>query len=73
MSSDTSILIHNARVWPSVDAGLIDGGSVLVRDGRIEKVGRFHARAHTMIDAGGAKGAECVVQGEDAHSKPSAI
>jgi 5-methylthioadenosine/S-adenosylhomocysteine deaminase len=54
MPADTSILIRNARVWPSVDAGAIDDGSVLVRDGRIEKVGRFHARAHTTIDAGGA-------------------
>ncbi len=33
---------------------MIEGGSVLVRDGRIEKVGHFHARAATRIDAGGA-------------------
>lgn len=54
MSGDTSILVHHARVWPSAGAPVIEDGSVLVRDGRIEKVGRFHARARTQIDAGGA-------------------
>ncbi|MBM4155826.1 MAG: amidohydrolase family protein [Lentisphaerae bacterium] len=54
MGGDPSILIHNARVWPSADAPVIEDGSILVRDGRIETVGRFQARAGTRIDAGGA-------------------
>ena len=51
MGSD--LLIKNARVWPSADAKVIEGGSVLVRDGRIAKVGKFHARADVVVDADG--------------------
>lgn len=54
MPNDDSILIYNAQVWPSADADLVEDGSILVQGGRIEKIGRFRARAATMVDAGGA-------------------
>ena len=47
------LLIRNARVWPSAHREVIEDGSVLVRNGRIEKVGVFKARAETVIDADG--------------------
>lgn len=52
MSKET--LIKNARVWPSAHREIIDDGSILFRDGRIVKVGRFTYRADVEIDAGGA-------------------
>ncbi len=57
------ILIRNARVWHSVQSELTEKGSVLIRGGRIAKVGRFHARAETVIDAGGALVMPGLVQG----------
>lgn len=45
------LLIKNARVWPAAGQPLIEQGSVLVRDGRIAKVGRFTARAEVVVDA----------------------
>ena len=45
------ILIKNAQVWISADREVVRDGSVLIRDGRIARVGRFHARAETVIDA----------------------
>ncbi|MCX7818779.1 MAG: amidohydrolase family protein [Kiritimatiellae bacterium] len=54
MSADDTLLIRNARVWPAWDAELIPDGSILVVGERIERVGRFTARARTVIDAGGA-------------------
>lgn len=54
MKTDGSILIRNARVWASGDVDAQDCASILVRAGRIEAVGRVHARADTVIDAGGA-------------------
>ncbi len=53
MSPD-DVLIRNARVWPAWDAPLIHDGSILISGERIERVGRFTARARTVIDAGGA-------------------
>jgi 5-methylthioadenosine/S-adenosylhomocysteine deaminase len=47
------LLIKNGRVWPAADREMIEDGSVLVRDGRIVRVGRFHARARTVVDADG--------------------
>ena len=46
----TTTWINNARVWPSPDQGVIDGGGVLIRDGRIVQVGRFPAEADTVIE-----------------------
>ena len=45
------LLIKNARVWPASGQPVIEKGSVLVRDGRIAKVGRFTARADVVVDA----------------------
>ncbi len=47
------LLIKNARVWPSAGEPVIEKGSVLVRQGRIVKVGRFTARADVTVDADG--------------------
>lgn len=51
MSAD--LLIKNARIWPAARAPVIENASVLVRDGRIEKIGEFKARARTTVDADG--------------------
>ena len=48
------ILIKNAKVWATPGEAPLDGASVLVRGGRIARVGRFSCRAETMIDAGGS-------------------
>lgn len=48
------MLIRNAVVWPSADAAAIADGSILVEGERIVRVGRFRARADTIVDAGGA-------------------
>lgn len=48
-----SLLIRNARVWPDFDGPVIEDGKILVEDGRIRRVGRFHARADETIDADG--------------------
>lgn len=48
------ILIKNARVWPSARSEVIEQGSILIRDGRIAKIGTFTYRADITIDAGGA-------------------
>lgn len=47
------VLIRNGRVWPAADQPVIEGGSVLVRDGRIVKIGKFTARTARVIDARG--------------------
>lgn len=47
------LLIRNARVWPAPAQPVIEKGSVLVRDGRIAKVGKFLARADETVDADG--------------------
>ena len=47
------ILIKNAQLWISADREIVRDGSVLIRDGRIARVGRFHARAEVVIDADG--------------------
>ena len=47
------ILIKNAQLWISADREIVREGSVLIRDGRIARVGRFHARAEVVIDADG--------------------
>lgn len=49
----TDLLIKNARVWPSAKSEVIEDASILVRDGRIVQVGKFRARAETVIDADG--------------------
>jgi 5-methylthioadenosine/S-adenosylhomocysteine deaminase len=45
------LLIKNARVWPAAGQPVIEKGSVLVRDGRIAKIGRFTYRADETVDA----------------------
>jgi 5-methylthioadenosine/S-adenosylhomocysteine deaminase len=57
------LLIKNGRVWPAVDREPIDNGSVLVRDGRIAKVGKFTARADVVVDAEGHLVMPGLVQG----------
>lgn len=57
------LLIKNARVWPSAHREVIENGSVLVKDGRIEKVGVFSAKAETIVDAGGCLVMPGFVQG----------
>ena len=57
------ILIKNAQVWISADREVVRDGSVLIRDGRIARVGRFHARAETVIDADGCLVMPGLVQG----------
>lgn len=52
MSSE--LLIRHARVWPSASSEVIEDGNILIRNGRIVKIGRFKARAETTVDAGGA-------------------
>lgn len=53
MSGETTILIRNALVWPGWDAEPISDGSILICGERIERVGRFTARAHTVLDGSG--------------------
>jgi 5-methylthioadenosine/S-adenosylhomocysteine deaminase len=53
MKAPREILIRNAKVWISADGEAVRDGGVLIRDGRIVRVGRFHARAETVIDADG--------------------
>ena len=50
---NTELLIKNARLWPSARSGMMEGGSVLIRNGLIEKIGDFRARVKTVIDAEG--------------------
>ncbi|HEY8240330.1 MAG TPA: amidohydrolase family protein, partial [Kiritimatiellia bacterium] len=57
------MLIKNGRVWPSADADVIEDGNVLVRDGRIVKVGKFVARAEVTIDADGCLVMPGLIQG----------
>ena len=53
MAMTQEILIKNAQVWISADREVVRDGCVLIRDGRIARAGRFHARAETVIDADG--------------------
>jgi len=57
------LLIKNARVWPSAHRPVIEGGSVLVKDGKIVQVGDFKAKAHTIVDADGCLLMPGLVQG----------
>lgn len=57
------MLVKNARIWPSADHDPIEDGSVLIRDGRIARVGRFAARAETTIDADGCLVVPGLIQG----------
>jgi len=57
------LLIRNARVWPSAHRDVIEDGSVLIKDGRIVKVGVFSAKAHTVIDADGSLVMPGLIQG----------
>ena len=59
----TDILIRHARLWPSAGAEIQEDASLLIRDGRIAKIGRFHARAETVIDADGGLVAPGLIQG----------
>ena len=47
------LLITNALLWPAADQEPIPDGRVLIRAGRIARLGKFHARATTEIDADG--------------------
>ncbi len=51
MSND--LLIKNARVWPSADAEVIEDASILIKDGELIRIGKFRARANTLIDVDG--------------------
>ncbi len=57
------VLIKNGRIWPSAHRDVIEGGSVLIKDGRIAAVGDISARAHTVIDADGCLVMPGFVQG----------
>lgn len=57
------VLIRNARVWPSAYREVIENGSVLIKAGRIERVGVFSARATTVIDADGCLVMPGLIQG----------
>ncbi len=57
------IIITNGRVWISPDHDIIENGSVLIRNGRIARVGRFSARAGTKIDADGCLVMPGLIQG----------
>ncbi len=61
MSKD--LLIKNARVWTSARSAVIDDAGILVRDGRIVQVGKFRARAKTVVDAEGALAMPGLIQG----------
>ena len=61
--AESDILIRNGRIWPSAGGEVVEDGAVLVREGRIARLGRFHARAETVIDAGGALVMPGLVQG----------
>ena len=63
MKASRDLLIRNARVWPSAFDKVIEDGSVLVRNGRIARVGRFRARAETVVDADGCLVMPGLVQG----------
>ena len=57
------LLIRNARVWPAAHREVIENGSVLISNGRIEKVGVFSAKAQTVIDADGSLVMPGLIQG----------
>lgn len=50
----STLLIKNARILTSASAEPIENGALLVKDGRIAKIGHFVARADVTIDAEGA-------------------
>lgn len=54
MKPSDSILLRHALVWPAWNAEPVEDGAVLIEGDRIVKVGRFRARADTIVDAGGA-------------------
>ena len=54
MAVRKDVLIKNARVWPAAGKDVIEGGSILIKEGRIAKIGKFHARADVVVDAEGA-------------------
>lgn len=61
------MLIKNGRVWPGGGRPVIENGSVLVRKGCVAKVGRFTARATTVIDADGCLVMPGFIQGHIHH------
>ncbi|WP_086477370.1 amidohydrolase family protein [Arenibacter amylolyticus] len=49
-----TILFKNATVWTSEDAGILEATDVLVKNGKIDKIGKdLKARGVTVIDATG--------------------
>lgn len=50
----STLLIKNAWILTSASAEPIENGALLVKDGRIAKIGHFVARADVTIDAEGA-------------------
>ncbi len=63
MKRPREILIRNALLWPAASQPAIQDGSLLIRDGRIARAGRFHARAEMTIDADGCLVMPGFVQG----------
>jgi cytosine/adenosine deaminase-related metal-dependent hydrolase len=57
------ILITHATVWPAASAEPISGGRVLIRGGRIVRVGKFQALAEYELDAGGGLVMPGLIQG----------
>ncbi|MCX7008721.1 MAG: amidohydrolase family protein, partial [Kiritimatiellaeota bacterium] len=57
------ILITNAAVWPAADQPVISKGCVLIRGGRIVRVGKFVTRAEYELDAGGGLVMPGLIQG----------
>lgn len=57
------LLITNATVWPSAFEPVITKGSVLVRGGRIVRIGKFVTRAEYELDADGGLVMPGLIQG----------
>ena len=57
------LLIFHALVWPDADQEMLADAAILIRDGRIVRVGHFHAHADLMIDADGCLAMPGLIQG----------
>lgn len=57
------ILVTNAMVWPSARRPAIPNGRVLIRGGRIVRIGKFQSRAEYELDAGGGLVMPGLIQG----------
>ncbi|WP_299013486.1 amidohydrolase family protein [uncultured Polaribacter sp.] len=68
-----TILIKNATVWTSEDAGILENTDVLLKDGKIEKIGKnLKARGANIID-GTNKHLTAGIVDEHSHIATSAV